>query len=110
MTNVNHVQLTGNLGSTPELKTFENGNKLLKFSLATNEEYKTQRGESATDTQWHNISVWGKLAENLESQLKKGSFVSVEGRISTRSYNDKSGTKKYFVEIVANNVLLKTNS
>ncbi len=104
---INRVQLTGNLGNAPEVKTFGDGNKLIKFSLATNEEYKTTKGEIATDTQWHFISVWGKLALELETILKKGSHVSVDGKIKNSSYVDKNGVKKYVTEIVAKEVEVK---
>ncbi len=104
---INRVQLTGNLGNAPEVKTFEDGNKTVKFSLATNEEYKTFKGETVTDTQWHFVSVGGKLALELETTLKKGSFVSVDGKLKTRNYVDKNGVKKYITEIVAKEVELK---
>lgn len=107
MNAVNKVQLTGNIGNTPEVKTFENGNKLLKFSMATNEEYKTYKGDTAKDTQWHFVSVWGKQAEEFEGKLKKGSFISLEGKINNASYTDKNGTKKYITEIVAKEIELK---
>jgi single-strand DNA-binding protein len=107
MNTINRVQLTGNLGKKPEIKTFENGNKVAKFSIATNEEYTTKAGEKATDTQWHNITVWGKLVDVVENGLDKGSFVSVEGRLTTTQYTDKSGTKKYFTEVVATDVMVK---
>lgn len=104
---INKVQLTGNLGSKPEIKTFDNGNKLARFSMATNEEYTTRKGEKATDTQWHFIAVWGKLADMIETELDKGSYVSVEGKLVTRNYTDKNGQKKYVTEVVANDVLVK---
>jgi single-strand DNA-binding protein len=75
--------------------------------MATKDEYKTRTGEKAEDTQWHFISAWGKMAEQIEAELKKGSFVSVEGRLTTRNYVDKNGQKKYVTEIVANEVTLK---
>jgi len=105
MNTVNRVQLTGNLGNDPEIKTFENG-KLAKFSMATKEEFTTRSGEKASDTQWHFIIAWGKVAERIETELKKGSFVSVDGRLVTKNYVDKSGQKKYVTEIVANEVVL----
>ena len=103
----NKVELTGNIGNTPEVKTFDNGNKLLKFSLATNEEYKTYKGETAKDTQWHFISLWGKQVDELEAKLKKGSFVNVIGKINNNSYVDKNGNKKYVTEIVAKEIQIK---
>jgi len=105
MNTTNRVQLTGNLGNDPEIKTFEGG-KLAKFSMATKEEYTTRSGERSADTQWHFIIAWGKVAERVESELKKGSFVSVEGKLATRNYIDKNGQKKYVTEIVASDVVL----
>ena len=107
MSTNNKVQLTGNLGGNPEIKIFDNGNKVARFSMATKEEYKTRTGENAEDTQWHYVSAWGKMAEQIEAELKKGSFVSVEGRLTTRNYVGKDGQKKYITEIVANEVTLK---
>lgn len=106
MNTTNRVQLTGNLGNNPEIKTFENGNKVARFSMATKEEYTTRKGEKTADTQWHFISAWGKVAERIESELQKGSFVSVDGRLVTRNYTDKNGQKKYVTEVVANDVVL----
>ena len=102
MNAINKVQLTGNLGNNPEIKIFENGNKLAKFSMATTEEYVTRSGEKSSDTQWHFITAWGKVAERIEAEFKKGSFVSIEGRLVTRNYTDKNGQKKYVTEIIAN--------
>jgi single-strand DNA-binding protein len=110
MSTNNRVHLTGNLGGDPELKTFENGNKVAKFSMATNEEYTTKTGEKNTETQWHHVAAWGKLAEKVETQLKKGAFVSIEGRLSTRDYVDKDGVKKYTTEVVANDVVVNKKS
>ncbi len=106
MNPVNRVQLTGNLGNNPEIKTFDNGNKLAKFSMATKEEFTTRSGEKASNTQWHFVTAWGKVAEKIESELQKGSFVSVEGRLVTRNYIDKNGQKKYVTEVVANDLVL----
>lgn len=110
MSTINRVQLTGNLGNAPEIKTFENGSKLARFSMATKEEYTSRSGEKSSDTQWHYISAWGKVAERIETELKKGSFVSIEGRLVTRNYTDKSGQKKYVTEVVANDVVLNEKS
>ncbi|MCU0360156.1 MAG: single-stranded DNA-binding protein [Bacteroidia bacterium] len=110
MSAINRVQLTGNLGNNPEIKTFENGGKLAKFSMATKEEYTTRGGEKTSDTQWHFVTAWGKIADQIEAELKKGSFVSVEGRLVTRNYTDKNGQKKYVTEIIANDVVLNQKS
>ncbi|MGE0567995.1 MAG: single-stranded DNA-binding protein [Bacteroidia bacterium] len=101
----NRVQLVGNLGSNPELKSFENG-KLAKFSMATTEYKKSKDGEYSTETQWHNIIVWGKLAEIAEKNFEKGSQVLVDGKLANRVYTDKEGNKKYYTEIIANEVIL----
>lgn len=102
----NKVQLIGNLGNDPEIITLESGKKLAKFSLATNETYKNAQGESVTDTQWHNIVVWNKTAEIVEKYLSKGKEVAVEGKLTTRSYDDKDGIKRYMTEIIVNELLL----
>lgn len=106
----NRVQLTGNLGSNPEIKTFDNGRKLARFSMATREEYTTRTGEKASGTQWHSITAWGKMAGRIESELQKGSFISVEGRLATRSYTDKNGQKKYVTEVVLNDLIINQRS
>jgi single-strand DNA-binding protein len=106
MSTINKVQLTGNLGNNPDVKTFDDGSKILRFSMATTEEYTTRKGERMKDTQWHFICVRGKLALQLENELQKGSFVSVEGRLTSRNYTDKSGQKKYITEVVALDVTI----
>lgn len=107
MNTTNRVQLTGNLGNKPEIKTFDNGNKVARFSMATSEEITTKKGDTATETQWHFVTAWGKLADMIEAELNKGSLVSVDGKLVTRNYTDKSGQKKYITEVVANDVLVK---
>ena len=76
----NHVQLIGRLGNDPEVRTFESGKKMASFSLATNESYYNNKGEKVTDTQWHNVVVWGKKADVVENYLKKGSEIAMEGK------------------------------
>ena len=102
----NKVQLIGNLGNNPEIITLESGKKLAKISIATNETYKNAQGEKVTDTQWHNVVAWNKTAEIIEKYLQKGSEVAVEGKLTSRSYEDKDGTKKYITEIVCNELLM----
>lgn len=102
----NKVQLIGNLGNAPELKTIESGKKLARFSVATNESYVNAKGEKVKETQWHNLVAWGKLADVVEKYLNKGSEVVVEGKLLTRSYNDKEGNKKYITEIEVNELLM----
>ena len=95
----NKVQLIGNLGQDPEIKTSANGKTYAKFTLGTNEIYKNQAGEKVTDTQWHNVIVWGKLAEIAEKYLSKGDRIYVEGRIKTRKWTDDKGIERYSTEI-----------
>ena len=90
----NKVQLIGNLGNDPEIVTLESGKKLAKFSIATNESYKNNKGERVTDTQWHNVVAWGKTAEIIESFVTKGKEVAIEGKLTTRSWEDKEGQKR----------------
>lgn len=102
----NKVQLVGNLGNDPEIIILENGSKLAKFSIATNESYKNAKGEKMTDTQWHNIVAWGKTAEIVERYLVKGKEVAVEGKLMSRSYETKKGQKRYITEIKCNELLM----
>lgn len=102
----NTVQLIGHVGNDPEIVNLESGKKLAKFSIATNESYKNAKGEKITDTQWHNIIAWGKTAELVENYVPKGKEVGVEGKLTTRSYEDKEGNKRYITEVVCNELLL----
>lgn len=102
----NKVQLIGNLGNAPDVKTLESGKKMARFSVATNESYRNAKGEKVTETQWHNLIAWGKVAEIVEKYLTKGKEVAIEGKLINRSYNDKEGNKKYVTEIQVNELLL----
>lgn len=102
----NKVQLIGNLGQNPEVKTLDGGKKMARFSVATSESYRNAKGEKITDTQWHTLVAWGKVAEIAEKYLQKGSEVAIEGKLINRSYNDKAGTKKYITEVHVNELLL----
>jgi len=106
----NSVNLIGNLGMDPEVKELSNGNKMARFSLATSDTYKNQKGEKVTETQWHNLVIWGKLVGVAQKYLKKGNQIAVEGKLVNRSWDDKDGNKKYITEIVVNDLLmLRTN-
>ena len=96
----NTVQLIGNLGKSVDLKTFDNGTKLARFTVATNEYYKNNKGEKTQDTQWHNVIAWGNLAENISKTLDKGNEVLVKGKLVHRSYEDKDGSTRYASEVV----------
>ncbi|MFV8225174.1 single-stranded DNA-binding protein [Christiangramia aquimixticola] len=102
----NTVQLIGHVGNEPEIVNLESGKKLAKFSVATNESYKNSKGEKITDTQWHNIVAWGKTADLIENYVPKGKEVGIEGKLTTRSYEDKDGVKRYITEVVCHEVLL----
>jgi len=102
----NKVQLIGNLGNAPEIKAFEDGKKMARFSMATSETYRDAKGDKHTETQWHNLVAWGKLAEITEKYLVKGSELAIEGKLTYRNYNDKDGVKKYITEVQVNEILM----
>ena len=104
---LNKVMLIGNLGKDPELRYTTSGVAVATFTLATNESWRDQDGNTQERTEWHNIVAWRKLAEICGEWLKKGKKIYLEGRIQTRSYDDKNtGTKKYITEIVADNMIM----
>jgi single-strand DNA-binding protein len=102
----NKVQLIGNLGQAPAIKTTESGKKLAQFSVATNESYQNAQGEKVTETQWHQVVAWGKLADIVEKYLNKGKEVAIEGKLVNRNYTDKQGVKHYATEVVASDLLM----
>ena len=102
----NSVRLYGNVGKEPEVKTFDNGNKVATLSLATSEKRKNQKGEYLEETTWHNLVVWGKPVDTIEKYVNKGDRLSIEGRLTNRRYEAKDGTTKYITEIVVNDFLL----
>jgi single-strand DNA-binding protein len=102
----NRVQLIGNLGGDPEIKTFDSNKIMARFSIATNETYKKENGEKVTETQWHHVIAWNGTAKIVEKLLKKGAEVAVEGKLTTRSWEDKEGNKRYITEVVASEILL----
>jgi len=103
---VNKVILIGNVGKDPEVRYLENNVAVAKFSLATTESYKKSTGEVVKNTEWHNIVLWRGLAQVAEKYVKKGSQLYIEGRIKSRSYDDKDGVKKYITEIFGDNMTL----
>ncbi len=105
----NRVQLIGNLGMNPDVKKLDGGKRVAKFSLATSETYKNADGKKVTETQWHNLVAWGGLAEIAEKYLQKGSEIAVEGKLTHRTYEDKEGNKKFFTEIVLNDIMMLRN-
>jgi single-strand DNA-binding protein len=101
---VNKVILVGNVGKDPEIRYLEGGTAVCSFPLATSESYRNRDGEKVTNTEWHNIVLWRGLAEIAEKYVKKGSQLYIEGRIRTRSWDDKEGNKRYTTEIIADNM------
>ncbi|WP_339607209.1 single-stranded DNA-binding protein [uncultured Roseivirga sp.] len=106
MAGVNKVILVGNLGKDPEVRHLESGRAVANFSLATSETYKNKQGERVTTTEWHNIVLWSPLAEIAEKFLKKGNQVYIEGKLTTRSWDDQDGNKRYTTEVVGNNLTM----
>jgi single-strand DNA-binding protein len=104
MSFVNKVTLMGNLGQDPDLKSTNSGNAVATMSVATNESWTDKAGVKQERTEWHRVQVWGKTAENCAKYLKKGSKIYAEGKLQTRSWDDKDGVKRYTTEIVAQTV------
>ena len=102
----NKVQLIGNLGQIPEVKTFDGGKKMARISLVTNERYKNASGELVNEATWHTWIAWGKTAEIAEKYLEKGKEIAVEGKLVNRNYTDKNGIKKYVTEIQISELLM----
>lgn len=102
----NKVQLIGRLGQEPEITTFADGNKIAKFSLATDDSYKDKNGQKVERTYWHNIVVRGGLVKVVESYVQKGQEIAIEGKLTNRSWEDKEGNKKYTTEIMCNELLM----
>lgn len=106
MAGINKAILIGNLGKDPETRTIESGRKVANFPLATTETYKDRNGDRVEQTEWHNVVFWGPIADVIEKYLKKGSQIYVEGKIRTRSYEDKEGNKKYITEILGDKMTM----
>lgn len=102
----NNVQLIGRLGQEPEIVTFENGGKIARFSLATNDHYVDKEGKKVEQTYWHNIVVQGKLVDVVEEYVSKGQEVAVLGKLTNRFWDDKDGNKRYITEIQCRELLM----
>ncbi|WP_136468600.1 single-stranded DNA-binding protein [Flagellimonas onchidii] len=102
----NHVQLIGNVGIEPTITNLESGKKVARLSLATNENYKDSNGEKQTDTNWHTVVAWGKVAEIIEKYVTKGKEIGISGKLKTRSYETQDGNQRYVTEVEANEILL----
>lgn len=101
----NRVQLIGHVGNDPEVKSFEGG-KVANVNIATNETYTNKKGEKVEQTEWHRIVAWDKNAEIIEKFVTKGKEIAIEGKLSTRSYDDKDGNKRYITEVVVSDIML----
>ena len=102
----NHVQLIGNVGQEPTITNLESGRKVARFSLATNEFYKKDKGEKVQTTEWHAVVAWGKTADLIENYVTKGKELALSGKLKSRSYEDKEGVTRYVTEIEASEILL----
>jgi single-strand DNA-binding protein len=105
----NHVNLIGHLGMDPEIKLLDNGKKMARFSVATNELFRNAEGEKNKDTQWHQVVAWGGSAVIAEQYLKKGNEVALSGRLAHRKYDDKDGNTRYVTDIVVTEIVLLNN-
>ncbi len=106
MKGLNKITLIGNLGKDPEVQTLEGNIKVAKFSLATTDSYKDDKGQTHSITDWHTVVLWRGLADLAEKYMRKGSTIYVAGKSKTRSYDDKQGTKHYVTEVVGDEVIL----
>jgi single-strand DNA-binding protein len=106
MRGLNKVMLIGNVGADPVVQVLEGMVKVAKFSLATSESYKDDKGQVQVNTEWHSIVLWRGLADLSEKYIHKGSLVYIEGKIKTRSYEDKQGVKKYVSEVIGESITL----
>lgn len=102
----NSVQLIGRLGKDPEIRTFDSGKKQATLTIATSEKYTNQKGEKVEETQWHNLVIWGKLADVAAKFLKKGNEVAIEGKLTHRAYETSAGEKRYITEINVNDMVM----
>ena len=105
----NHVQLIGNVGQEPTVTNLESGKKVARLSLATNENYKNGKGEKQTDTNWHTVVAWGKVADIIEKYAEKGKEIGIVGKLKTRTYTMDDGNQRYVTEVVADEILLMGN-
>ena len=106
MRGVNRVMLIGNLGKDPDVQHLEGNIAVAKFPLATTETYKDRAGKLVSQTEWHTVVLWRGLAELAQKYLHKGSLIYVEGRLRTRSWEDKEGNKKFATEVVGDNLIM----
>ncbi len=102
----NKVQLIGRLGQDPEIVSFQDGNKMAKFSIATDDSYKDKNGNKVERAYWHNVVVKGGLVKVVEQYVTKGKEIAIEGKLTNRSWDDQEGNKRYTTEILCNELLM----
>ena len=102
----NKVQLIGNVGNNPEIKTLENDKRLAKFSLATNESYTNNKNEKVQNTVWHNIVAYGPIVSIIEKHVEKGKQLALSGKLTYRDYQDKEGITRNITEIILDEIVL----
>ncbi len=105
----NHVQLIGNIGQEPTITNLESGKKVARFSIATNEHYKNNKGEKVQSTDWHTVVAWGKTAGIIENYVGKGKEIAITGKLRTRTYTTDDGNQRYVTEVEAKEILLLGN-
>lgn len=103
---LNKVMLIGHLGGDPDVRTTPSGTYVANFNLATNRVWTNSEGERQEETDWHRVVAWGRLAETCGNYLKKGSYVYIEGRLQTRSWEGEDGARRYTTEVVAQNMIM----
>ena len=102
----NKIQLIGHVGNSPEVQSFENGNRLGRISLATNDFFYNAEGTKVQQNDWHNLIGWGKQADIMEKYVTKGKEIAIEGKLTSRPYENKSGEKKFFTGVIVHEILL----
>jgi single-strand DNA-binding protein len=102
----NRVQLIGNVGNDPIIKSLEGGRKVANLNIATKDSYKNDKGERVDQTEWHPLVAWGKTAEIIEKYVTKGKQIAIDGKLTHRSYDDKNGEKRYITEVVVSEIML----
>ncbi|MFN3756946.1 MAG: single-stranded DNA-binding protein [Flavobacterium sp.] len=102
----NKVQLIGRVGKDPEIKTLNSGKKVATLSLATNDVYVNKQGDKIEQTQWHTVEAWGKTVDIIERFVTKGKEIGLTGKLTTKSYDDKEGNKRYVTKVMINELLL----
>jgi single-strand DNA-binding protein len=103
---INKVILVGNVGNDPDIRHIDQNTTVVNFSMATSETYKDKQGQPITNTEWHKVTAWRWQAEFVEKYVKKGSQVYIEGKLKTRSWDDKDGNKRYTTEVIVDQIKL----